>query len=405
MASIKVLLVEDNPGDVALIRMMLEKQRPPSSLAPVFQVFHVDSVESACSYAAEQKVDIVLLDLGLGPTTGLETFLQFYETISNLAVIVFTGLEDEELGLRTIHEGAQDYLVKGQVDANLLIRTIRYAIERQAAENELSNYKNHLEELVKERTKQLEDSYAQLRQAERLASVGALAAGIAHEINNPIATIILAVQNALEMNQEGENSLLLRSVGQRILNHANRCAQIVKGVLQFAKQQDTEKWANNLNRLTTNGVAFVKESTPSAAASIHLTLGSEIPPLLLNPLEIEQVVVNLVKNALQAGKNDTPASVTVATRYAQNTIVLEVSDNGRGMSEEDRRRIFDPFFTTRQQEGGTGLGLSIVHGIITAHGGAIDVESKPGQGTKISVLFPSDVIATSSEQGNEAMEC
>lgn len=380
---IKVLLVEDNPGDVALIRLQLERQRPLSSLHPYFEIVHRDTLHGAITYAKEHHVDVVLLDLGLDVSEGLETFVLFYEEAPDLPVIVLTGQEDEQLGLTTINSGAQDYLVKGQGDASTLVRSLRYAIQRKQSENELSKYKEHLEELVRERTEQLEATYEKLGQSERLASLGALAAGIAHEINNPIATIILATQNALAAPPTTEEQL--QSFCSKVLNHANRCALIVKGVLQFSRKQRAERWPNSLNELTERTLRLFADSDPQHAQAVKVELDSRTPVLCLNPLEIEQVLLNLLRNSFDAGKANT---VKVRTNLRSGAAVLSVEDNGCGISEEQQRHIFDPFFTTRQNQGGTGLGLSIVHGIVTAHGGSVEVESTEGVGTTISVVLP-----------------
>jgi two-component system NtrC family sensor kinase len=245
-------------------------------------------------------------------------------------------------------------------------------------------------------------SREQLQQSERMASVGVLAAGIAHEINNPVGTILLAAQNALEQSEEcktlAESQALLRRTCDAIVVNATRCTQIVRGVMQFSRHQATEKWANDINDIVLSAVRLLSDTTEGASRAPILELGVGLPELPLNPIEIEQVIVNLVKNAWEAAPNG--VTVIVRTeRSHDDGVVLSVEDNGPGISPEQQRQIFDPFFTTRLQAGGTGLGLSLVHGIIKSHRGRIDVDSAPGHGTRIYVVFPvstSEVASTYS---------
>lgn len=257
---------------------------------------------------------------------------------------------------------------------------------RKRVEEELTRYRGHLEELVEQRTRELAESREQLIRSERLASVGTLAAGIAHEINNPIGGILLAAQNVLELRKRPGKEELQTRILKQILDAAEQCGQIIRSVLQFARQETTEKWPKDLNEVVTRAVGRTSNYVEQQRGVIEQHLGEGLPTVALNPLEMEQVIVNLVRNAVQAG----PAGVRVRveTRHDESGVQLIVKDNGCGIAEEHVRHIFDPFFTTRRERGGTGLGLSIVHGIITGHGGNIEVTSRPDEGTAFTITLP-----------------
>ncbi len=270
-------------------------------------------------------------------------------------------------------------------------RMVRYEMaiditDRKLAEEELARHRQHLEELVVERTQQLDASREQVRQSERLASIGTLAAGIAHEINNPIGMMLLAAQIGQEARRRGNGETLVDESLAKIIHNAERCGRIVKSVLQFARQEKTEKWMEDLNTIVEHAVTVLQPYAEQRGASLTCLLDDDLPAVILNPLEIEQVFLNLLRNAVESAERDT--RVLVRTEATEDAVRVIVKDNGRGMNTEQKQHLFDPFYTTRQREGGTGLGLSIVHGIITDHGGTITVESQEGAGSTFTVELP-----------------
>lgn len=297
-------------------------------------------------------------------------------------------------------------LVRQRDSAQAQLRTSRAAAlnvmeDLLIQKEELEGYRKHLEVLVEERTNALVASQERARQAERLASLGALAAGIAHEINNPIGAMMLSAQNTLEVS--GELSTVealrkeLRRFADKVVLHSKRCGIIVRGVLQFARKQKSERSWTNLNSVVESGIGILRESMELEECDFELHLAPDLPALWMNNLEFEQIVINLVKNACESG---TKGPVQVTTEHTKTHARLQVTDSGRGMGPEEVKHIFDPFFTTRQQRGGTGLGLSIVHGIVSSYDGTIHVQSKPGEGTVITIEIP---LASSAAQA-EARE-
>ncbi len=267
--------------------------------------------------------------------------------------------------------------------------------DRKRAEEELVRYRDRLEELVEHRTRELEESREQLRLSERLASLGTLAAGVAHEINNPVGMILLTAQNALRA--VSDPAVVERAL-REIEGHSHRCGRIVKSLLQFARQEPNDRWAEDLNRLVARAVDLTRRYADEHGAVVTTRCPPGLPAVTVNPLEIEQVFVNLIRNAVEAG--DEGVRVLVATEKTPAGVRAIVQDNGRGMTHEQRKRVFDPFYTTRRHKGGAGLGMSIVHGIIAAHGGTIDVESELGYGTLVTIELPGE--APSPKEAEDA---
>jgi PAS domain S-box-containing protein len=225
-----------------------------------------------------------------------------------------------------------------------------------------------------------------LRRAERLASIGILATGIAHEINNPVGVMLLAAQSALKLSGESDAGTHLEQSLHTIISHSRRCGQIVKNILRFARQEPTDKWPQDLNAIIRKAVALTRAFANNSRASIELMLTENLPRVNADPLALEQVFVNLIRNAIEA--KPLGEQVRVRTEKTASTVRAIVQDNGRGMTAEEQQYLFDPFYTTRRQEGGTGLGLSIVHGIIMEHGGTVTVQSQPDIGTSITIDLP-----------------
>ncbi|GMU22031.1 MAG: hypothetical protein AMXMBFR13_21190 [Phycisphaerae bacterium] len=276
--------------------------------------------------------------------------------------------------------------------------------ERRRVEEELLHYRDHLEALVAERTAQLEASQESLRRSERLASIGTLAAGVAHEINNPLNAILLSAQFTLTECDTVDP--LVHEVLSTIVDESKRCGRIVRSVLKFAKDQETEKVPVSLNDVVHRGVSLSQGCGEPWGLRVEFDLADELPPVALNQTEIEQVIVNLVQNAVQA--KEAPCCLTVKTLQSPERLVrLMVQDDGPGIPAEHVSRIFDPFYSTRHHKGGTGLGLSMVHGIITSHGGTIQVDTRAGEGTTFIIDFPpaADAPAGNGHTGELVSRC
>ncbi|MBI4776680.1 MAG: PAS domain S-box protein [Deltaproteobacteria bacterium] len=228
-----------------------------------------------------------------------------------------------------------------------------------------------------------------LFQAEKLSSIGQLVAGVAHELNNPLTSILGFAEHLQE--QPALPDQAVRPL-QIICEEARRSAELVKRLLTFARQHKTERESCNLNAIVNTILDIQRYQFKKSGLVLLRELDPGLPPIHADPVQIQQVIVNLVSNALEALRDaemaDRPGIVTVRTRTSEEYVILEVEDNGPGIPEEHRRKLFDPFFTTKPPGKGTGLGLSISYGIVKEHGGNIHCRNLPGAGVRFVVELP-----------------
>lgn len=234
----------------------------------------------------------------------------------------------------------------------------------------------------------LKASQAQLVQSGKMAAVGQLAAGVAHEVNNPLQIILSRVQLLMMRNQEQEP--LVQDL-KLIEANVKRISRIIRSLLDFARHNSGEEDWRVVELLPLIGQTVELMRHLMEKAGITLTVTNKTDDMLVvygNVGEMEQVFLNLLINALQATPEGGDIDVCLASEGTD--VVIRVSDTGKGIAEEDLARIFEPFYTTRESQGGTGLGLAIISGIIEKHRGRIEVESVAGKGTTFILTFPTD---------------
>lgn len=237
-----------------------------------------------------------------------------------------------------------------------------------------------------ERDRQLREYvHNRLSQSEKLASLGRLAAGIAHEINNPLTGVLTYSHLLLKNTPPGSPE---REDLEVIVRETTRCRQIVKELLDFARERKSERKPSDLNRVIRNTISLVENQVSSHNVEIRTELDPELPEILIDANQIQQVFTNLALNAAEAMPEG--GAITIATSSPENErfVRAEVSDTGTGIPEENLRKIFDPFFTTKEGGAGTGLGLAVTYGIIERHNGTIEVRSEVGKGTTFIIRLP-----------------
>lgn len=223
----------------------------------------------------------------------------------------------------------------------------------------------------------------QLIHADRLATIGQLSAGIAHELNEPLGSILgfaQLAQKCPDLPRQAAEDM------EKIISASLYAREVIKKLMVFARQMPSNKVQVNLSRVVEDGLYFLEARCAKAGIQVVRELAPDLPEITADPAQLNQVLVNLVVNAVQAMPSG--GTLTVSTRLSDSSVVLVVEDTGSGMSDEVRAKIFLPFFTTKDVDEGTGLGLAVVHGIVTAHGGSIDVASRSGQGTRFEVHLP-----------------
>ncbi len=222
-----------------------------------------------------------------------------------------------------------------------------------------------------------------LLQQEKLGSVGKLAAGVAHEINNPLTAVLTNSMLLLEELTEDDSMYAdLKAIADETL----RCRDIVRGLLEFARQEVPSKVESDLNTIVASMVSLVRKQFSFKNIMIEQSLADNLPAVKLDRDQFQQVIVNMLINAMEAIERDGEIQVETSYDKRWGNIALRIKDTGRGIPEDIRLKLFDPFFTTKDT--GTGLGLSISHGIVERHGGTISLESLVGQGTTFTITLP-----------------
>ena len=234
---------------------------------------------------------------------------------------------------------------------------------------------------AKREKEQLKD---QLHHADRLATIGQLASGIAHEINEPLAGILGFSQ--LLAKDESLSLQAKKDLG-KITSAALHTREIVKKLLLFSRQMPSQKSWMNLNTVILDALSILEGHIKKASIELVKCLQPNITKISADPSQISQVIINLTVNAIQAMPDG--GTLTIESVGSENGISIILSDTGIGMSEKTKSKLFTPFFTTKDVDEGTGLGLPVVHGIVSAHGGTIDVESEPGKGARFVIHLPS----------------
>lgn len=370
----RILLVEDNPGDARLLQEALAEE--PSCR---FELMHVNHLADGLDRLRRELYAAVLLDLSLPDGTGLEVVTRTRAAAPTVPIVVLTGLSDEAFAVKVMQKGAQDYLVKGQIDGRLLVRALRHAIERHRLLNERA---------------QLEE---QLRQSQKMEAIGQLAGGVAHDFNN-ILTVIqghIGLLLALHKDQPEVHESL-----QQVATAAERAANLTRQLLAFSRRQILQRRSLDLNEVLEN-VAKMLRRLLGENITLEFEYAPELPAVHADMGALEQVIMNLSVNARDAMPKGGRLRITTAVedldsfsvrRHPEGRpgrfVCVTVADNGCGMEEKTLRRIFEPFFTTKEVGKGTGLGLSMVYGIVKQHDGWVEVQSRVGEGSTFKIYLP-----------------
>jgi signal transduction histidine kinase len=397
-----VLLVDDEENVLNALRRVLRHEP--------YKICTQSSALKALELLKEQKFQLIISDQRMPEISGIE-FLEKARQLSPESIrVMLTGYSD----LKTAEEAINRveiyrFLSKPWNDQDLKA-TIIQGLTKWQLQNanqvmfklieeqnqKLQQFNRELEKKVEERTAQLKEAEARLVQSEKMATVGLLAGGIAHEINNPLGGI-LALAQLLQMDLKDNPAVLqdLKTIEDAVLH----CKRIINNLLGFSRNPDAKhREPVSIPSIVQNSLSLVGYTFKNANINVVEQYDPELPLLMANPNQIQQVMINLLTNAQQAMKREG----TVFIRGLHNgngKIIVEVEDQGEGIPEAIRSKIFDPFFTTKEQGKGTGLGLFITYGIVRDHNGRIEVQSEPGKGTCMRLVFDGQAINPVQQKG------
>jgi len=395
----QVLLVEDEPLDAQLVQLAVATDLSLHTHA--FEFHHCQTLAAAAAVADQRPFDLVLLDLGLPSSTGIETLQAWQKLHPELPVVVLTGLGDGQVAAQAIKHGAQDYLVKNEWEGGI-VRAMCYALERAAVLREIREKEQLLRD-AREAQKEAEVRAAmidELEAARNAAESGSQAksefmANISHELRTPLHAILGYSQLALKNGADFKPGKMSK-YWSRIEKSGELLLSLVNNLLDVSK---LEAGADilDLQPVDINLQAEIVAAEFQAVAEqkkIEIQLeGCENGIAVVDASRIDQVIRNLISNAIKFSPEG--SRVIVSTQREQKQLRLQVADNGPGVPASEQQAIFDKFIQssrTRTGAGGTGLGLAICRGIIDLHGGEIRVEENPQGGSCFVVELPTEVI-------------
>jgi two-component system NtrC family sensor kinase len=245
---------------------------------------------------------------------------------------------------------------------------------------------NRMAAALQERERELQEfTKSKIMESERLALIGQLAAGVAHELNNPLQGIVTYSHLLLESMPADE---ACRPNLEKIVTQAGRCADIVRGLLDFSRQRKSNKTLYDVNKVLRQCISLLENQAIFQNIEIKKSLADDLPMTVLDPSQLERVFMNIIINAAEA--MDGKGALALSTRFDTETRAIEVTfcDTGPGISQENLKKVFSPFFTTKDAGHGVGLGLAISYGIIKDHKGNVAVDNPPGGGAKFTVQLP-----------------
>ena len=321
--------------------------------------------------------------------------------------LVYVPLRDLENAARRLSAGDLGQVIPvrsddelGQLAASFNAMTVAL----RSSQAELRDWAHTLEQKVEKRTQELRVAEAETARSEKLASVGLLAAGIAHELNNPLTgvlTFTTLLRKKLPDGNPDADDLDL------VIRETKRCAAIIRRLLDFAREKTPEKKFTDINRVIEDTARIIERPASFRDIEIAMDLDLALPPVWVDADLVKQVIMNILVNAQHAIEHE--GSITVRSRRCAqprspdpgmapvDMVEISIVDTGCGIPEKNLKRIFDPFFTSKEVGKGTGLGLSVSHGIVRAHGGAIEVESTVGAGSTFRVYLPVDPPAAHAQ--------
>ncbi len=377
---LQILHLEDNRTDAEVVGLMLDKEGIDCEIRCVRTRAEFGAALSSADF------DLIISDLSLPQFNGLAALKMAQQQCPAKPFIFVSGTMGEEAAVESLKEGAADYVLKDR------LQRLGPAVKRAVQDAEDRAEKKELE--------------AQSLRAQRREIIGALAGGIAHDLNNALVPILVGVE-LLGMEPAGES---LGKMLEAMRASAQRASEMVKQILSFARGVAGEPVLLRVEQLLGEMERLATQTFPKSIR-IQTKIGKDLYPILGNATQLHQVLLNLCINARDAMPDGGSLLIQARNTLVEQKItpwqpqpvsgphvVLAVSDTGQGMSPEVLGKIFEPFFSTKETSKGTGLGLSTVQAIVKSHGGFVEVSSQPGKGTTFSTYFPAAGPVRQAEQ-------
>ena len=382
----KILITDDEEVILELSTLLLRKRG--------FEVLTAQNGERCLELVAQENPALVLLDYMMPVMNGLDALCQIRQNHPNTYVIMFTGKGSEEVAVSLMKAGAADYIQKpfsnqnlhDRIDSVLAIRQVELENrellrEREFLQREIEEWNRELEQRVLEKSRELENAHREIIQAEKLAALGHISAGMAHEIRNPLNSINLFAQILSSAPELDEENL---SYVTKITQEVERIDNILRQMLASSKGERKKQNRIDLTGVIDKVLANYRVQIVSQQVEVAFKIDAQAPMVEADPLEIEQIFTNLIGNALFEMPTGGTLGVTLTTNAEK--LMIRISDTGKGIPPENLSRVFDPFFTTKEK--GTGFGLSVVLRIVNGYGGKIGVDSRPGEGARFQIELP-----------------
>lgn len=382
----KLLIVDDERMILELTSMVLRSKG--------FDVSVVDNAPESYELIEREQPALVLLDYMMPKVNGLDALKEIRERFPETYVIMFTGKGSEEVAVELMKAGASDYILKPFSNAKLVerienvlrlrsieLRNKELVDEQERLLDEIERWNRELEERVEHKTAELERAHHEILMTEKLAALGHLSAGMAHEIRNPLNSISLFAQ----ILQSGlENEPEMKTYSEKIINEVERIDAILVKLLSTSKRSPFQLRTIFIHDVIEKSLQPFLEQIRAQGVTLQKQLLNKTPSILADAEELGQVFSNLFSNALFEMKQGGTLSVTLT--HDDRDALVTVADTGGGIPEDHLNEIFDPFFTTKER--GTGFGLSVVLRIVKTYAGRINVQSEQGRGTTFKIWLP-----------------
>lgn len=423
----KILVIDDDPATLELLQIRLE--------AEGYEVAVVPDGESGLKRIESEKPSLVILDIQLPRMSGMEVLTEIKKERTPMSVVMITAYGSEDIAIESMRQGADDYLTK-PIDHNELIASVKRNLEKNRLMlnterlirmlknsnirlmeqyNQLEQTKTTLEEKVDQLRQAKEELEAKLRQlqvseekfkqastqliqTERLTALGELAAGVAHELNQPLNAMKIILQDivhSIKRDELKQDSLLVDI--NTLIQQIDKMAQIIGHMRTYARKiGEGEKRMVEVNEVIERVLRLIGEELKVHHIEVIKQLDPQLPGILAESTALEQVLMNLIINARDAVEERQPPEgmkIWISTQSQEDpsgkrALVIRIRDNGSGMTEEIRKKAFEPFFTTKEPGQGIGLGLSIARNTLHMYEGSVVIESTSAEGTTFKIEFP-----------------